>query len=447
MGFSNFKRGMPCPICGKEDWCAYKDEISKKGNHVRYIYCHRADAEEGAVISGTDGQTYKVWGVKEQSIKCSLWGDDYKAGSAVTFTKKWTDDTIDDTCTILPACKRDEMYRFFLVSCLTLDERHRKWLQADGWSYDLIKKNRIKTMPLGDYVRYSRPDGTYESTSLSTKKIVDKMVAQFGDLKGLPGFYQHKTKEGELRWTMNNISGIVFPLYNVYGQIVALRIRKDYEDTPKGSVFMKDGKKFFKDGNKEVFFDTKGVYTLEGGKRVPYGKESGKYRPFTSYMEARDKNGEYAVNSKGRRYNRFTNGTQAQATFGFYQSKDDEPKLMIITEGEKKGMFGNNKLHNPFISLPGVTSFGKINEKLEDGKTSLQVILERGVKIFIVAFDADKATNENVMKSQDKTIQGLIKAAAELGYKIKVGVAEWDINDGKGIDDLLANGKKPRFFF
>ena len=59
--------------------------------------------------------------------------------------------------------------------------------------------------------------------------------------------------------------------------------------------------------------------------------------------------------------------------------------------------------------------------------------------MIIVAFDADRATNEAVMCAQNSTIDALKKEG------FMVGIAEWNMNLGKGIDDLLASGYRPEF--
>ena len=90
------------------------------------------------------------------------------------------------------------------------------------------------------------------------------------------------------------------------------------------------------------------------------------------------------------------------------------------------------------MSLPGVNSFSLLMSTYK-GKRVVDWLKQMGVSVIIVAFDADKATNAKVLGCQQKVIN-LVK---EEGFM--VATAEWDINIGKGIDDILAAGVKPEF--
>jgi len=57
-------------------------------------------------------------------------------------------------------------------------------------------------------------------------------------------------------------------------------------------------------------------------------------------------------------------------------------------------------------------------------------------KEVIVAFDADLEKNEHVKLQRNK----LSKLLLNKGYKVMI--AKWNIEDGKGLDDLLVNGKE-----
>ncbi len=59
--------------------------------------------------------------------------------------------------------------------------------------------------------------------------------------------------------------------------------------------------------------------------------------------------------------------------------------------------------------------------------------------MFVIAYDADKAVNNKVLDSEQYAIQALKVE----GFSI--GVAEWDMRHGKGIDDLLQGGRQPAY--
>jgi len=65
------------------------------------------------------------------------------------------------------------------------------------------------------------------------------------------------------------------------------------------------------------------------------------------------------------------------------------------------------------------------------------VLREFGVKTAALAYDADALTNANVARHLRNSAKALVKVdfADEL--------ERWALTDGKGIDDLLAGGKKP----
>lgn len=91
------------------------------------------------------------------------------------------------------------------------------------------------------------------------------------------------------------------------------------------------------------------------------------------------------------------------------------------------------KLGMEVWTLPGVNSYGLL---LEEEKIDF---LKRNNKTMLIAFDADKQTNANVLKMEHDLIKGLQEK------EIPVMKLEWDINAGKGIDDNLAAGGGLRF--
>ena len=109
-----------------------------------------------------------------------------------------------------------------------------------------------------------------------------------------------------------------------------------------------------------------------------------------------------------------------------------------MTEGEKKGLYTNYVLKQQVLWLPGVNSI-KLVEKPHHGVTPLEVMRQHGARMAIIAFDADKATNDMVMKCHQKLAERL-KQNGFTTYS-----AEWNMTDGKGIDDLLSAGKLPKF--
>ena len=80
------------------------------------------------------------------------------------------------------------------------------------------------------------------------------------------------------------------------------------------------------------------------------------------------------------------------------------------------------------IGLPGVNGWQRAEEILRD----------LGAKTVRLAFDADARKKRVVAGS----LRQLANSVAKAGYKVELEV--WNIEDGKGIDDLLAAGKEPK---
>lgn len=104
-----------------------------------------------------------------------------------------------------------------------------------------------------------------------------------------------------------------------------------------------------------------------------------------------------------------------------------DTSLVRVTEGELKADIATAISGILTLSIPGVSSWRQI----------LPVLRECGAKTVRLAFDADARTNANVARALGLTARAL----AEEGYEVEVET--WDLKQGKGIDDVLANGEKP----
>lgn len=430
-------KARPCPICGHTDWCGFMP-----GNDGReLVLCQRA--LEAVPTAGIDGLTYVCVG-KSKGAEAYLFmelsakeardaerGFNGKSVSGARANGPRTMTVIDE---VIPLSHEqlDVIYRYML-SQMVLDDFHREWLRNEGWTDELIDNNMIKTMPLDDFRRFKRPSGSYYSRSPWRKAIVSACVEHFGSLRGVPGFYT-KEREGVKKWYLNARSGVVFPMYDIGGKIYGLRIRMDYLDAATDIKMVADSDNFiFSDAGETKYVQPlKGIYTISDDGEKMFEKSGGKYRPLTSFHEDDD---EY---KKGFIVNSFKDGCRAEHGFGFYASPGDNNYCLYITEGEKKGILGNKLLGAPFMSFPGVNSFSLLMSTYK-GKRVVDWLKQMGVSVIIVAFDADKATNAKVLGCQQKVIN-LVK---EEGFM--VATAEWDINIGKGIDDILAAGVKPEF--
>ncbi|MEG4408941.1 DUF3854 domain-containing protein [Microcoleus sp. MON2_D5] len=112
---------------------------------------------------------------------------------------------------------------------------------------------------------------------------------------------------------------------------------------------------------------------------------------------------------------------------------DGKPYL-LITEGGFKAITGCQ--HNlPTIGLVGVTMAMTPKAK---GKPDLIPALKRFAEAgfgFIIAFDADAATNKNVRFAEKK----LAKVLLRYGCEVRTITGHWKVEDGKGMDDFINN--------
>ena len=111
--------------------------------------------------------------------------------------------------------------------------------------------------------------------------------------------------------------------------------------------------------------------------------------------------------------------------------------MCYITEGEKKAIVANYFFNCIVISLPGVNSYMKLEQTTSSGQSWLDFLKHIGCKNIIVAYDADKNTNESVALYERKLVE-LLK-----GHEFLTYIANWNFGFGKGLDDILVLGLRP----
>lgn len=448
--YKEVKKSRPCPICGKPDYCCFA--YSNEG--IETVICKRT-AEQSNVI-GADGQFYIFDGVTPNSNLCFEEANQRRAREMAK-TGKTSDYnfknakapvvkqlTIVDQVTPKSPQELDKIYRM-LLSFLSLEPRDREYLRREGWSDELIDANHIVSFPEKDFTRFKYRKEQY-SKNPYRKKLAQMVMDKLGidNLRGVPGAY----RDSNGKWTFSGPSGILFPLYDVNHFMYRLRIRLDFRDLD-AEIHPGENKEddWFSYGkHQKIFISFKGLYIKQDGDKV-FLKEisrtennrqivksvSGKYRNFASYSPD-DKEAE-----KGFLVNSYDSGCESGNQIGFYYNEyRDDMYLLYVTEGEKKGIFCNAKLQAPHASIPGVQSWplllvGKIGER------PIDILKAKGVRVIIVAYDADSAVNKDVMLALVKIVEALEKE------DFIIGLAEWDMQKGKGEDDLLSNGYKPSY--
>ena len=119
-----------------------------------------------------------------------------------------------------------------------------------------------------------------------------------------------------------------------------------------------------------------------------------------------------------------------------YQQK---PKAVWLTEGGLKALLAVRKLSNHFsdkeldvlghdvLGVPGVGNYQQVPE----------VLKKLNVKSVTLAYDMDMFTANNKDVSND--LMELADLLCDLGVKVKIAV--WNGNEGKGLDDILVSDK------
>lgn len=380
----------PCPICGKPDWCGFFE--SSSGGEM--ICCQRIKDQND--VMGYDGNYYIF--VAESKNGTSLIFEEANQRLAKLKARKGEDlgnlkfaKPVQRVLTPVDIVEPSKDHKWLserynaMLDMLILEERHRDYLKKEGWTDELIEKWKIKSLPVEDYVRMR--DGLQTKNPFRVT-IGQKLSEKYGDLSGLPGFYLNKKN----KWTIAGQDGILFPLPDVNHNYYRMRIR------------------------------------LEKAPKI-----GGKYRNLSSYKEDDE------AYEQGFIVNKYFKGCKAYNNIGFYYDQNrDNMFNAYVTEGEKKSMIGEAYLRCPVIDIPGVNSICKMVEG-KVGERPIDYLKSIGVQIIIIAFDADFRTNEAVFSNQQKAVQ-IFK---DEGFQI--GIAEWDSELGKGLDDILVGGNKPSF--
>ena len=107
-----------------------------------------------------------------------------------------------------------------------------------------------------------------------------------------------------------------------------------------------------------------------------------------------------------------------------------EADTLIITEGAFKAIIPNKVFGYSLLALPGVNNIREFEKLLPYVRQDYRQIL--------IAFDADFRINENVAKAKEKLRQLIYES------DIYCSTFEWDLSDGKGLDDFALHWLKNR---
>lgn len=411
-----------CPICGKPDWCCFVEKDGRVGEEL--IICKRNSGE--CNVEGTDGKRYVFLSVtKAGNCLYEEYEQHLAAKGKTSTTYQFSHPSVQKQLTpvdiIEPKdnCYLDQIYRY-MQEHLVLDDYHQAYLNGIGWPDELIRYHRVVSFPEDDYLRVTYRN-RYHSKNPYRKKLAEMIVSEFGKdaLRGVPGAYMDGSK-----WTFYGRSGILFPMNDMDGNVKRLRLRLDFRDQ-KVPTFKDDHGLYYIEDKVRYYISMKGVYTLSRTDRI-YIKMRGKYRTLSSFKQDEE------AEKEGFFMNELRQGCRSMNEYSFYTHPNDDNSIYIGIEGEPKGAYTNYKMSYPVLTAPGTSSYMLLTDL-----NILKKCKANGMKIFAIATDADKRSNEAVSKAE----QGLISKLQSLG--ITVAVMEWDEKFGKGIDDCLAGGNWP----
>ena len=231
---------------------------------------------------------------------------------------------------------------------------------------------------------------------------------------------------------------MLFPLFDVDGRIVRLRIREKYPNisgeyqgtsgTYHHGYSKKNGQPYWlftpNDSKESILVWYPGKdFPLE--KELPKGKASSKYKNLCS-VYVKDN-----VNAYGK-------GSRSGSFASLYLSGVTDFNSVYITEGEKKAMVANKLLHRPVVSIPGVSTFRRLFVEEEGCDISLMEALRlHGMMEAVLVFDADKNTNANVLRQEAEAVKEFMSKG------LSIAIGEWNPAWGKGLDDVLLTSVQP----
>lgn len=286
----------PCPICGKPDWCSRTAD-------GKVVACRRVNNGEGIHKVDKNGDDYWLYIENGEGFK----------NPEETFLPVYPEPQRADPDTLHRVYKE-------IISELTLSPVHKENLIKRGFSDAEILHREYRTLP-----------------ERGRSRIAKKILQKFGSdiCSKVPGLFVKKGDKGNY-WTLAGAAGLLIPVRNRQGRIIALKIRKDDPG---------DGPKY--------------LYVTSVGRDSATADGPGPGNPVHFPLPP-------------------------------ISGEEIKSGLVRITEGELKADIATALSGVFTISLPGVSSWQR----------ALTPLREMKVETVLLAFDADAAKNTNVARAQ-----------------------------------------------
>lgn len=272
----------------------------------------------------------------------------------------------------------DKIYRIFIL-LTSLSDIHKEHLKnVRMLSDEIIEEHMFFTFPSRGILR----------------KFLKEVENEFGSqevLKNVPGFFKRK---GEKNFTFNTSKGIGIPIFNMEGKIIGIQIRLD-----------------------------------------ELSKAGLRYCWFSSGFADNDETDIEAECFFGT-----SSGSPIDVVF----PKELKFKGVFITEGKFKALKIAEQWNCVCLSLQGVSTWSpviNVLNKLPNFINTNKLWTRDEWKILKIysAFDADMSKNVNVYKQllnmTNKILTDVSPEAKETNFDIQY--LYWDVEIGKGIDDLI----------
>ena len=185
--WSTVSRTTPCTICGKSDWCT----VSADG---AWALCRRVENGTGLHRLDKTGADYWL----------------YRLDEHVPYRPSTSEPPSQSRVERADPRTLDRVYRA-LLAVLPLTSAHRQALRRRGLLDTEIMRRGYRTMPL-------------EGRAALVRGIVDRLGVD--TCTGIPGLYGDAQGTRRL-WTLAGAVGLLIPVRDVNGRIVALQIRSD----------------------------------------------------------------------------------------------------------------------------------------------------------------------------------------------------------------------------
>lgn len=294
----------------------------------------------------------------------------FRKSDSIGLEKLYSDVSVGEKGGLLPVKKSskdlNKIYRTFLNLLELSEDDYSYLINERKLSKETIEKRMYRSCDYSNYMRRK-----------ITKELIEDLKDDFPDvdfLHGVPGFYQEKHM-GEYVWTFSAVVGLIIPILDCFGNVVALQLRK----RNKG------------EGSRYVWFSSS----------------------FASYEDS--------IYKKG--------ASPGSPLDVLYPDKITNNRI-FITEGRFKSEQIIKTFNSIAISLQGVGSWKGIEYTINN------IVQKYSLKNpeIILSFDADFQRKYSVFVQLNK----LSKHIKEKFPQSKISVLLWEYSSElKGIDDFL----------